>query len=134
MTCPACQRENPTDARFCTGCGRPLELTCAGCQTANSADSRFRKACGKPLAVDVPDAGVPAPVSATPVMSSPSPQTYTLHHLAERILTSRSALAGERKQVTVLFADLKGSMELLAAISAPCTRRGLNRSGWGRLP
>ncbi len=45
---------------------------------------------------------------------SPSPDTYTPRHLAKRILTSRQALEGERKQVTVLFADLKGSMELLA--------------------
>jgi len=43
-----------------------------------------------------------------------SPESYTPKHLAERILTSKSALEGERKQVTVLFADLKGSMELLA--------------------
>ncbi len=43
-----------------------------------------------------------------------SPQTYTPKHLAEKILTSKSALEGERKQVTVLFADMKGSMELLA--------------------
>ncbi len=44
----------------------------------------------------------------------PSPQAYTPRHLAEKILTSKSALEGERKQLTVLFADLKGSMELLA--------------------
>ena len=44
----------------------------------------------------------------------PAPDSYTPKHLAERILTSRAALEGERKQVTVLFADLKGSMELLA--------------------
>jgi len=43
-----------------------------------------------------------------------SPEVYTPKHLAERILTSKAALEGERKQVTVLFADLKGSMELLA--------------------
>ena len=43
-----------------------------------------------------------------------APLTYTPPYLAEKILTSRSALEGERKQVTVLFADLKGSMELLA--------------------
>src|SRR5437660_2359215 len=43
-----------------------------------------------------------------------SPESYTPKHLAEQILTSKSALEGERKQVTVLFADLKGSMELLA--------------------
>jgi class 3 adenylate cyclase/tetratricopeptide (TPR) repeat protein len=47
-------------------------------------------------------------------MTAPSPQTYTPAHLAEKILTSKTALEGERKQVTVLFADLKGSMELLA--------------------
>src|SRR5919199_1238633 len=43
-----------------------------------------------------------------------APHAYTPPHLAEKILTSRSVPAGERKQVTVLFADLKGSMELLA--------------------
>ena len=42
------------------------------------------------------------------------PLAYTPAHLAEKILLSRSALEGERKQVTVLFADLKGSLELLA--------------------
>ena len=52
--------------------------------------------------------------SAATVRPSPSPQSYTPKHLAERILTSKAALEGERKQVTVLFADLKGSMELLA--------------------
>src|SRR5262249_28751408 len=59
---------------------------------------------------------VPAPASvpSTTVVSALAPQEYTPKHLAERILTSRSALEGERKQVTVLFADLKGSMELLA--------------------
>ena len=57
----------------------------------------------------------PAP---PPQLPQPAPRTaplaYTPGHLAEKILTSRSALEGERKQVTVLFADLKGSMELLA--------------------
>src|SRR4051794_30730067 len=105
MICPACRRENPTDARFCTGCGKGLELLCGACHTTNTADSRFCKGCGKPLA------GVSAP-SAEP--SLPAPGAYTPQHLAERILTSRAALEGERKQVTVLFADLKGSMELLA--------------------
>ena len=53
----------------------------------------------------------PAPVAAPP---SQAPLAYTPPYLVEKILTSRSALEGERKQVTVLFADLKGSMELLA--------------------
>ena len=62
--------------------------------------------------------GDTAPAAATPSVeaepSAPAPHTYTPSYLAEKILTSRSALEGERKQVTVLFADLKGSMELLA--------------------
>ena len=45
-------------------------------------------------------------------MQQSDPRSYTPKHLAEKILTSRSALEGERKQVTVLFADVKGSMDL----------------------
>jgi class 3 adenylate cyclase len=52
--------------------------------------------------------------SAGTIAPSRSPDSYTPKHLAEKILTSKAALEGERKQVTVLFADLKGSMELLA--------------------
>jgi class 3 adenylate cyclase/tetratricopeptide (TPR) repeat protein len=59
------------------------------------------------------DAG-PAPAAAPVEPSGQAPLAYTPPYLAEKILTSRSALEGERKQVTVLFADLKGSMELLA--------------------
>jgi class 3 adenylate cyclase len=59
--------------------------------------------CGQPVAAG----------TATPVQS-PAPETYTPRHLAERILTSKAAFEGERKQLTVLFADLKGSLELLA--------------------
>jgi class 3 adenylate cyclase len=55
-----------------------------------------------------------------------SPQFYTPAHLAEKILTSRSALEGERKQVTVLFADLKGSMELLADRDPEAARKLLD--------
>src|SRR5262249_16508617 len=56
-----------------------------------------------------------APMGPTPAAGPlASPASYTPKHLAERILTSKAALEGERKQVTVLFADLKGSMELLA--------------------
>ena len=55
-----------------------------------------------------------------------SPETYTPRHLAEKILTARTALEGERKQVTVLFADLKGSMELLADRDPEQTRKLLD--------
>jgi class 3 adenylate cyclase len=56
----------------------------------------------------------PLTVANPPEPRFSAPESYTPKHLAEKILTSRSALEGERKQVTVLFADLKGSMELLA--------------------
>src|SRR5713101_10046118 len=100
MLCPQCSHENPATARFCNGCGRALEAVCTGCGQANLPASRFCNGCGQPL----DGAAVPGR----------TPASYTPKHLAEKILTSKSALEGERKRVTVLFADLKGSMELLA--------------------
>jgi predicted ATPase/class 3 adenylate cyclase len=105
MRCPRCQHENPPDALFCQECGVRLEVPCPGCGTGNQPGAKFCKRCGERFALAI--AAQPGPVP-------PSPATYTPKHLAERILTSKAALEGERKQVTVLFADLKGSMELLA--------------------
>jgi class 3 adenylate cyclase len=104
MQCPHCQQENPAGARFCNACGARLEALCAGCGQVNPLGSRFCNACGQNLASPVPTA--PAPRFA-------ALQVYTPQHLAEKILTSRPALEGERKQVTVLFADLKDSTELI---------------------
>jgi class 3 adenylate cyclase/tetratricopeptide (TPR) repeat protein len=101
MKCPRCQHDNPQGARFCEECATPLARTCANCGTALSGAAKFCHACAHPVAAV---AGAP----------SRSPDSYTPKHLAERILTSKAALEGERKQITVLFADLKGSMELLA--------------------
>ena len=107
MQCPQCQHENHSDALFCNSCGNRLELSCASCGQANPPDAKFCKKCGQ----DLSDADGAGPVSPT---KFGSPDVYTPKYLAERILTSKAALEGERKQVTVLFADLKGSMELLA--------------------
>jgi class 3 adenylate cyclase/tetratricopeptide (TPR) repeat protein len=101
LKCPRCQHDNPQGARFCEECATPLARTCSNCGTALSAAAKFCHACAHP---------VPA-VAGTPLRS---PDSYTPKHLAERIINSKAALEGERKQVTVLFADLKGSMELLA--------------------
>ncbi len=105
MQCPQCQQENPPGARFCNGCGARAALACAQCGQVNPSESRFCNGCGAKL-------GEPVPAGPRPRFASP--ETYTPKYLAERILTSKAALEGERKQVTVLFADLKGSMELLA--------------------
>jgi class 3 adenylate cyclase/tetratricopeptide (TPR) repeat protein len=101
--CPQCRGENPPGARFCNHCGHRLDATCAACGQSNPPGSKFCNGCGGRLGA--PEANAPARFV--------SPDTYTPKHLADRILTSRAALEGERKVVTVLFADLKGSMELL---------------------
>src|SRR5262249_21436904 len=89
MACPHCRTTVPAGARFCPGCGRPLPRGCTRCGADNAPDHRFCKSCGAPLADSAPDAAA--------------------------MVASRVALEGERKHVTVLFADVKGSMELLAA-------------------
>src|SRR5262245_54903353 len=100
MTCPRCQHENPPGQKFCGECGARLAAACPACGTPSPPGQKFCGECGTALA---PSPGKPA-----------SPASYTPRHLADRILTSRAALEGERKLVTVLFADIKGSMELLA--------------------
>jgi class 3 adenylate cyclase len=109
MRCPSCGFENPERLKFCNGCGTPLRMLCAHCGFANQPQAKFCGECGAGL---LTQAGVS---SAPPVAPRPHvPLSYTPAYLAEKILTSKTALEGERKQVTGLFADLKGSMELLA--------------------
>src|SRR3954447_6801757 len=98
MQCSQCQAENRDGRRFCGECGAGLALVCPTCGFSNDGGEKFCGGCGAPLG------GTPAR-RATPPPPEPkprSPQTYTPQHLAERILTSRAALEGERKQVTVL--------------------------------
>jgi class 3 adenylate cyclase/tetratricopeptide (TPR) repeat protein len=106
MQCPRCQARNRDDARFCRDCGGRLGASCPACGARAEPGSQFCDGCG---------AAVGASPDASGVLSRfASPQDYTPRHLAERILTERAAIEGERKQVTVLFADVKGSLELLA--------------------
>ena len=106
MKCPRCQAENREGARFCRECGATFGAVCSSCGAKVEAGSKFCDGCGAPHAA--------TPVPGLGPSRFASPESYTPKHLAEKILTSKSALEGERKQVTVLFADLKGSMELLA--------------------
>ena len=102
MQCPRCQHENSLRAKFCEECATPLVRRCSNCGTQLSGSAKFCPECARPV----------EPGAAQPRFASPN--SYTPKHLADQILTSKAALEGERKQVTVLFADLKGSMELLA--------------------
>src|SRR5262245_16261658 len=104
MTCPRCHAENREGRRFRAECGALLAFACPACAFSNVPGERFCGGCG-------------APLRSSPTVTQlkfGAPESYTPKHLAEKILTSKAALEGERKQVTVLFADLKGSMELLA--------------------
>ncbi len=113
MKCPRCEHDNPAGMKFCGQCAAPLACVCASCGAANPPENKFCGQCAAPLG------------QATAAKFT-SPESYTPKHLAERILTSRAALEGERKQVTVLFADLKGSMELLADRDPEAARKILD--------
>jgi class 3 adenylate cyclase len=97
MRCPKCARDNPDDARFCVGCGNRFGRRCAKCGAENPADASFCKQCGTRL-----DGIVAAPATASSERISVS---------AEQ--ADSAALDGERKTVTALFADIKGSMDLI---------------------
>ena len=116
MDCPRCQAVNDNDARFCEECGAALGLACPTCGAPVAPGKKFCRACGAQLSV----------AGASTATRFGAPDTYTPKHLAERILLSKQALEGERKQVTVLFADLRGSLELLADRDPEGARRILD--------
>ena len=93
MCCPACRVVNPSETKFCAECGAALKLKCARCGLENGPEVKFCGECGKRV-------GEPWKASAPP-----DPRSYAPKYLGEKVLTPRSALEGERKQVTVLFAD-----------------------------
>ena len=101
MQCARCGYENAPGQKFCGGCGATLVVTCLACGAAVIAAEQRCGTCGSAL-------------SHRAIHGKfDQPETYTPRHLAHKILTSRAAIEGERKQVTILFADLKGSLELL---------------------
>jgi class 3 adenylate cyclase len=118
MRCPACSFENASGIKFCGECGAALKLKCVRCGFENAPGINFCGECGQRLA----DSPSPAPL--------PKPRTYTPKHLAERILAEQAAMEargareGERKTITALFADIKGSVELMEDLD-PEQARGI---------
>src|SRR5215813_4669566 len=106
MLCRQCQRENLGDSIFCEHCSARLEAVCSHCGAPTRRGASFCRMCGQTINQTAIDAiaGVPR---------VPSPDSYVPRHLAEKILASRQSLEGERKQVTVLFADIRDSMKLI---------------------
>jgi class 3 adenylate cyclase/tetratricopeptide (TPR) repeat protein len=118
LNCPICENENPDAAKFCGSCGGSLArtITCSGCEAENPRANRFCHECGGNLV----DTSVRA-------AERDDPRDYTPQHLAEKILHSKSALEGERKQVTVLFADVTGSLEMAESVDPEEWHRILDR-------
>lgn len=94
MRCPGCRHENLDEARFCLHCGAQLGISCADCSAVQPPGAKFCPGCGRA------------------VTATPTPASYTPQHISEQILAVRSAIEGERKQVTVLFCDIVRSSDV----------------------
>lgn len=103
MGCPSCGVENRPGARFCNGCGAALAPTCASCGQGNPPGSRFCDACGQALTTRAA-LSPQAPPSAPPTAPSLAPTPPS---------ADGATLEGERKHVTILFADVVGSTALI---------------------
>src|SRR5712671_4428345 len=100
MLCAKCSNDNPADASFCEGGGAKLALVCPTCKTLASPGARFCKKCGTALAVTRPD-------------SYPASPSESAIRVTADAGSASEAIEGERKTVTALFADIKGSTELM---------------------
>ena len=129
MTCAHCGSDNPAGKKFCGDCGTALENRCPHCGADNPTNKKVCGECGAEIRV----LGVKVlavretPNTLTANTLTPSPRSYTPKHLADKILQSKSALEGERKQVTVLFADVKASMELAEQLDPEYWHRIIER-------
>ena len=116
VQCPACGHLSREGANFCANCAEPLlqEVACPRCGASNLPGQNFCDRCGTLL-------GERRQAPAQDLLSC------TPDHLAERIRTAKGSLEGERKQLTVLFADVKGSMELGESMDPEAWRRIMER-------
>jgi class 3 adenylate cyclase/tetratricopeptide (TPR) repeat protein len=111
MKCSRCGSDNRAGRRFCGACGAPIPIPCPACGFANEPGEHFCGGCGQILQ-DAP---------------REAPHAYTPKHLVDRILTSRGAMEGERKQVSVLFCDIVDSSRLVAALEPETLHETMDR-------
>ena len=111
IVCRSCGHGNPEGSRFCGRCGESLavETTCTGCGEQVPAGSKFCNHCG------------------TPVGAPPQAPLTIPDDIAWKIDAGRESLEGERKQITVLFADVQGSMDLAEKLDPESWRELMNR-------
>jgi Double zinc ribbon len=103
MRCTKCGTESTTSRKFCAACGSPLPRRCPKCGAENAPSSAFCEDCGTALAVSAAPA-----VTSSPQSASTAPE---IRLRPEQL--DASTIDGERKTVTALFADIKGSTELM---------------------
>jgi class 3 adenylate cyclase/tetratricopeptide (TPR) repeat protein len=113
MQCPKCDTENPEQARFCLNCGARLALACPQCGTELPPQARFCFACGTPqVSEPTPDAlREPGSAALSRALERLLPKGY-----AERLLAERGKVGKERRMVTILFSDVKGSTQMAGSL------------------
>jgi len=116
MRCQQCNADLPEGAKFCNQCGRRVEVTCPDCNSVLPPESRFCLNCGKDL----------GKATLRDHIDLFHPQEYTPKHLAEKILSSRAASEGERKTVTILFADVANSTALFEYLDPEAVHKIMN--------
>ena len=124
MHCASCGFDNPESMRFCGRCGTKLSNRCLQCGFDNPPEFLFCGDCGAPLAKTEGEKGKRAKGEKENEsgLRTPNPGLWTPRHLAERILAEQAAMEargipdGERKTITVLFADIKGSTALIESL------------------
>ncbi len=126
--------DNPSQNRFCDQCGATLDIVCPSCGGTVRSEARFCGTCGKRLGEAVaaerraePEASPGRPAAHPPLEYRSPVVAYTPRHLADKILRSRSALEGERRQVTVLFADIAGFTTLAEKLDPEDVHRIMDR-------
>src|SRR5256712_14019858 len=133
MHCAKCGFANPEGVKFCIGCGVPLQRRCPSCGVENLPQARFCGECGTPLTrqskVQSPKSEVENSSDSGLRTPDSRPISYTPRHLTERIraeqaaMEARGATDGERRIITALFADIKGSMALMEDLDPEEARR-----------
>ena len=104
MKCPKCQTENVEARNFCRECGAKLSIVCPQCKFENLPGDKFCGGCGHNLTLPLE----PSPKDLSQDEKIEKIQRYLPKGIAEKILAQRDKIEGERKQVTVMFCDMKG--------------------------
>src|SRR5947208_3669724 len=112
MRCSKCASDNPAGKKFCGDCGAPLTNRCPKCGGENPPSKRFCGDCGTALAADSVTA------------QSPKSSLGTVEIAISAEAAAPAVAEGERKTITALFADIKGSTELMASLD-PEEARGI---------